>query len=878
MREDVIKQISALNNINHVIVLTHNIDFIFLQTVFLSALKRCGHPSLTVFADEQCARESYRTQASLITGLGKRFRVVPVSMNPGYRFHPKSIFLVGEEQATLFVGSGNMTFGGMRDNVEIWNRFDSKNDEFSVLAAFRDYLNDLTNRVPFQDSIKHDLAELFDTENHDWATHLTEPSGLIGRVAESSSLVSQMRAVLGDKEISNITVSVPYFDPEAKALKGIAEQYPDAEIVVLIQSGHSTLFSEAANELPKNVRLKSIGFRDPNDENGPSRRFIHAKYFAFSHGDQVELFAGSANCSIAALVKGGAEGNAELVVHGRMSLEEFNEQFLNEFSVSEEMPKLQSQDQVEKEDEHPISIKLLGARYDINTLHIRYHCDNNLEIQACYINGGQHEFEILDSNELSIRTMVLPHTVYVTGLKENQQFSSNTIWVDHEASLRSTSKGRALLERLKSSDSSQDMQAEDWMFVVELFAKDLEYTTAKDFHRSKAKKEDDSEETKIIVSRSDVFSTNYDKAPDLSSRLMDSLGQESVNIYQLLLHAFGISTDHKKSSEQSENEENGDDNTVDQPVNLQAVAKQPAKPNKINDRLKRRIAKVVNAIVESFTDPTYLELRDPEGLNRDMQIAGLVLRKGLSARWIDNEQFFDATQKIWSKLFFSSKRDEPLGWLGIRYQKEADKARFRKSLATPQLAAVLFAWAIAVDVGKRDVLSQRFLLSMLLSMGRFPWLWHDDLDQEVLYTHLQDILRESPCKTDGDKSADALNERRINLLRQGVSLAVADQVLSNQDIGQLRDQLIDKSAEKGDVLWQGKRGLCISLENTEAAGDVVKVLCLQDPEGDTSFRKSFLLPIDQLVNAGLISKTEGFGPVQAKELSGVLEQLSSIQL
>ena len=112
MREDIIKQISALNHINHIVVLTHNIDFVFLQTVFLSALKRCGHPGLTIFADEQCAMESYRYQSSLITGLGKRFRVVPVSMNPGYRFHPKAIFLAGDKEAVLFVGRGNMTLRG----------------------------------------------------------------------------------------------------------------------------------------------------------------------------------------------------------------------------------------------------------------------------------------------------------------------------------------------------------------------------------------------------------------------------------------------------------------------------------------------------------------------------------------------------------------------------------------------------------------------------------------------------------------------------------------------------------------------------------------------------------------------------------------------
>ena len=35
----------------NVIIFTHNIDFIFLQSVVLSVLKNIGHAELTVFAD-----------------------------------------------------------------------------------------------------------------------------------------------------------------------------------------------------------------------------------------------------------------------------------------------------------------------------------------------------------------------------------------------------------------------------------------------------------------------------------------------------------------------------------------------------------------------------------------------------------------------------------------------------------------------------------------------------------------------------------------------------------------------------------------------------------------------------------------------------------
>ena len=159
-------------------------------------------------------------------------------------------------------------------------------------------------------------------------------------------------------------------------------------------------------------------------------------------------------------------------------------------------------------------------------------------------------------------------------------------------------------------------------------------------------------------------------------------------------------------------------------------------------------------------------------------------------------------------------------------------------MATPQLAATLFAWALAVDVDRRDAFHQRFLVSLLLSMGRFPWFWHDDLDKDELYQYLKGILEDSSCKSDGKIDFDSLHQRRIGLFRKGVSLANADYSLSQHDIGSLREKLSNNEAEKGTVLWQGKRGLCISLENTATPGNSVNVLCLQDPEGEAKFRKN----------------------------------------
>src|SRR5262245_24422409 len=104
MRHDLLKIIASARDVTNAIVLTHNIDFVFQQSIVVPALRKCGHPTLTVFADAQCASDSFAHQNRLLSSLGQRYRVVSVTVEPGFRFHPKALLLSGSQKATLLVG------------------------------------------------------------------------------------------------------------------------------------------------------------------------------------------------------------------------------------------------------------------------------------------------------------------------------------------------------------------------------------------------------------------------------------------------------------------------------------------------------------------------------------------------------------------------------------------------------------------------------------------------------------------------------------------------------------------------------------------------------------------------------------------------------
>ena len=183
MRDDLLTAIAGEKDVTNVIILTHNIDFIFLQAMVLSALRRCGNPSLTVFADSVCAAQSYAEQRPLLDGLGSRYRVVPVRMEPGFAFHPKAVLLSGPNRSVLYVGSGNLTFGGWRENAEVWSCYSGADDGLTVFQEFRAYLDRVLLRVPLPGAVEAELNDAFDTNTKTWLTTsvVGEPS-LIGRL------------------------------------------------------------------------------------------------------------------------------------------------------------------------------------------------------------------------------------------------------------------------------------------------------------------------------------------------------------------------------------------------------------------------------------------------------------------------------------------------------------------------------------------------------------------------------------------------------------------------------------------------------------------------------------------------------------------------
>jgi hypothetical protein len=220
MRKNILDWLDELgSDLEHVVILTHNIDFLFVENVIVPRLRGMGEPSLTIFADAASADLSYRGQSALLSELGRRYRVVAIDLGNFRRFHPKAVLACKKQRANLIVGSGNLTAGGFGGNYEVWSMWESELELAEPLASFIQLLKRLPNLVPMPQRV-NDLIDK--VEAYPWALGLPERGSLLDSL-ERPLLDQIIESVPGP--VLELIVAVPYFDPGLVALRRLAQRF-----------------------------------------------------------------------------------------------------------------------------------------------------------------------------------------------------------------------------------------------------------------------------------------------------------------------------------------------------------------------------------------------------------------------------------------------------------------------------------------------------------------------------------------------------------------------------------------------------------------------------------------------------------------------------
>ncbi|MBR2135159.1 MAG: hypothetical protein IJ855_02920, partial [Bacteroidales bacterium] len=161
----------------------------------------------------------------------------PVRISPSFHgvFHPKIALLVGPRQCTALVGSGNLTYGGMTYNNEVWNAFSANRvdaEEAPVIAEVWHYLRSL---IPEQNTVREQIA---------WMTAYSDCLKLIDTISEPGSsrllvntdvagIGNQVLSIIRNEPVKEITIVSPYYDNTGSAIAFFSDNLHPDSIVCL---------------------------------------------------------------------------------------------------------------------------------------------------------------------------------------------------------------------------------------------------------------------------------------------------------------------------------------------------------------------------------------------------------------------------------------------------------------------------------------------------------------------------------------------------------------------------------------------------------------------------------------------------------------------
>ncbi len=242
-----------------------------------------------------------------------------IELRGGGIFHPKTYLFVRRNEATLVVGSGNLTRQGIDAGKEVFTAFDTSSEVgISTLRAWAAWIGRLVADAN-DEQLTHRFAAL--REQCPWM------AGPIGAtpfaINERESLLKQFVEQL-PAAVDELHVSAPYYDREALALAAIIDQIKPKQFHLYIGLGTKVHGPSLAAVIDAADCECTVRRFEP-------ATFVHAKLLGAVCGTEGRLLCGSPNLSRAALTlthADGASGNCEVALIRRGSADQVRAPFL----------------------------------------------------------------------------------------------------------------------------------------------------------------------------------------------------------------------------------------------------------------------------------------------------------------------------------------------------------------------------------------------------------------------------------------------------------------------------------------------------------------------------------------------------------------------
>lgn len=817
------------------IILTHNINFLFVESVVLPKLRDVGAPHLTIFADAACAANSYQAEQKLLSKLGTRYRVVPVDLGAGRRFHPKAFFLCGPEAAALAIGSGNATHGGWSANREIWSDFVFPGEDGAQLASFRDYLEQVLLRVPEPSELRGNTIAAFTDPENVWASNLPPPAGLAW-TPNATPLLDQIQAFAGDN-IDRIDVLSPYFDPNGTALDRLAA-IARSDVRVLLQPRRAGLSQDIASTLPAKVKLLSIEARDEEKR----RKFIHAKAYLIETGAGPVLAAGSANCSQAALLADENWGNAELVSLARLSAEEASALWSG-FHIGDSAPELpMTHPSADWEDMSAPDLRILSARKDGTRLQVHFKATKSVvRLQAEFGDAlSPIRAERISGNVAIFHVEGRPFSMKLRAVcDDNSELESASSWVDDERSLRMAAPERMLRERLDEAAARGSLSGGDFLNLLDLYGAYTRRPVAAGTRQRSSK--DDEQAAPIHFNEEDIYSDGFGKPAPMFESGARGVGADTDPFG---LFAAFFQTKERKAPGPNASHPIGNDDEEPEDAEQKPKAVREAEEAAERDKLAPKVIRTLTRIEQGIAQPSFVTSRPPDRLAADIGLLCLFLAKARIDRYIDANAYRDRALSVWNLLFFGSNGMNGSIPRLLEEMAEPDRDHFIAEMRSPMLTAAM-SLSCMIDWADADVEARAFRFAVAQLASKHEWLSKGGSKEEIL-TELENIA----AKLLPDATPEYLCNLWVGWLRDSEALASLSRALSKYTQQELADLCRREKIHKGELTWHISYGFC-ALEDDVSGNDGKPVLAPIDKRPPFKNLAKMIAPLSELLQANI---------------------------
>lgn len=231
---------------------------------------------------------------------------------PRGAFHPKLLVVVGDGEARVAIGSGNLTMAGWHANAEVWTMLRADEDGGPVtLRQLSAFLRELAS----SDVVLSPGAAAAITRTADQLDELpAEDPGPTLLHSLHAPIAEQLTV---DGPVDELVLYAPFHDVALRATRAVLDRLEPAAWTVFVQPD-TEVEGPALAELAaqRRGRVAWVSRRVQQDDGGAvaDERYWHGKLVQWRRGDTRWALTGSPNLSAPALLRTVAEGNCELAL------------------------------------------------------------------------------------------------------------------------------------------------------------------------------------------------------------------------------------------------------------------------------------------------------------------------------------------------------------------------------------------------------------------------------------------------------------------------------------------------------------------------------------------------------------------------------------